>query len=117
VIDVPYADGFDVLGRGRVESRTTPGREGSMAVLTGLKVGLVSTDGSAEYGGEAFDDGTILVEGVSAGYYRIVFDDAQLAARGLRAAGLPAMVYLNNAGRTLPPISFAPRDPSGAPAR
>jgi hypothetical protein len=110
VIDVAYARGFDVTGQGCVVAPGSPRGGRSTAVLTGLRIRLIATDGNAEYAGEMFDDGTLLVEGVSEGSYRIAFDDQQLATRGLRSTGLPERVVFDATTRTLPAITFMPRD-------
>lgn len=113
VIDVPYAEGFVVTGDARV---TLPsGKAGSTAILTGLKIRLVSSDGTAEYDGEMFDDGSILIDGVSKGDYRITFDEEQLGSRRLQVSDAPPQVYLSSTGTTLPRITFAPVEAPSTP--
>ncbi|HVZ39042.1 MAG TPA: hypothetical protein VHI13_07175 [Candidatus Kapabacteria bacterium] len=110
VIDVPYADGFDVTGRCKVVLPAAGNREGSPAILTALKIHLIATNGTAEYEGEIFDDGSLLIEGVSAGEYRIAFDQEQLSARKLLLRSQPEPVLLSSTAPTLPPVVFVPRD-------
>lgn len=109
VIDIPFAEGNDISGHADV---MLAGREKrlSTTILTGLAVHLVSIGGTADYLGELFDDGSILIAGVAPGDYRIVFDEKELASRQLGLRNLPERVTIDAATTRLPTITFIPAD-------
>lgn len=110
VIDVPLAPGTTLDGKCLVMTSVEGGRSLSPALLTGLTVHMVSTDGAAEYEGEIFDDGTMIVDGVSEGTYRLLFDDEQLAARALRLAEPSAILTITLASTTIPEVILVKRE-------
>jgi hypothetical protein len=103
IIEVPFDVGRDLIGRCQI---VLDGRLGNPAVMLGSRVALVAVDGSARYDGEFFQDGTCLLSGVAPGEYRIVFDDAQLAARRLEVAEMPATVTVDETLEELPMVSL-----------
>jgi hypothetical protein len=107
VINVPFAEGFEVSGECSVEFpggiHKVPG-----GVLNGLSLRLESTTGNIAVDGEVFDDGSVLISGVPAGEYRVVLNDEQLASRRIRLKEPLPPVKLDEDTSTLPTILFEP---------
>jgi len=106
VIDVPYSEGIDVMGRVIVEERLPDGgsRELPVSLANGLRVALVSESRGALYEGDVFPDGTLLVPGVAAGAYTLRFDPAQLDSRRLAAGPGSGEIVLDGTDDRLPAV-------------
>ncbi len=81
VVEIPVAPGFDLTGVCQIDDNGEI--KDAPAFVNGLQVRLVSDRSDASYEGEIFSDGTVFIPGVSAGEYRMVFDENQLASRRL----------------------------------
>lgn len=98
-IEVPYAEGNDVTGTCKVEGET---EAKSSAFVNGLRVQLLSEKSGAIYDGEIFSDGTMFFAGVTAGEFRLKFDDDQLTSRRLCRVSGPETVTLDGATTRIP---------------
>ncbi len=107
IVDVAFAPGFDVVGSGQVVlSDGTIGGNSYLQALNALPVRLVAVDGTAEFDGEMFGDGSMVFLGVSAGEYRLDANEHVLAERGLRQRNRDTTFVLAAAQRRNPPVQF-----------
>lgn len=104
VVEIPVAPGFDLTGPCQIDDngqiKTAP------AFVNGLQVRLVSDGSDAVYEGEIFSDGTIFIPGVSAGEYRMVFDENQLTSRRLCPPAEDLRVTVRPGDEHLPPATL-----------
>jgi hypothetical protein len=114
VIDVPFDEGRDVSGTCRIV--LAGGRDAKPTVMLGAKISLVAIDGSAQYNGEFFQDGTCLFFGVAPGEYRFVLSDSQLRYRHLEIQSMPQTVVIDSSVEVLPEIVLQPRTNENAPS-
>lgn len=106
VIDIPFASGSDLYGEAVINMPS--GNRGRPAALFGVKVRLVSLDGSAEYESEFINDGTYLLTGVAHGEYRLLVDETELVARGLELESIPETIVIGDGTESLPRITLVP---------
>jgi hypothetical protein len=106
ILDVPFCSGYDVTGQCELLTADGSKRQNRGTIFNAMQVRLESIDGSAIYDGEVLSDGSILVAGVAAGEYKLLFDDTQLAARRLRLAAETKDVTIDTENQTMPPVTF-----------
>jgi hypothetical protein len=106
VIEIPYSEGFDVIGRCGVHTEDGSRDRSNHGVVEGLRVKLTSTDGDQVFEGEVYVDGTILLSAVTPGDYRLSFDNAQIQSRRLHLSTQVPVVHLTAQDHRLPDVQF-----------
>lgn len=107
VVEIPYSTGFDVTGRCRILDST--GTNSMSQALHGIRVMLVSLNGTARIDAEIYSDGNIFADGVPTGTYRLEFDEEQIGSRHVEIVSAPASFELTETSNEIPEVTFRRR--------